>query len=253
MKTIKGIIFDVDGVLVYQGDVCPGAIETVAALRKNGIVLRFLTNSTLNSRQSYAEKLNHAGFQIYCQEVITASYATAVYLSHINPTSCWIMLERAGLDEFKGFQQDRDNPEYIVIGDNRSCFDFHNLNEALRRLMQGSKLIGKIPELVDTSLGEIELNVGSWVSMLERASGVKATYIGKPGPCMFELTLKTMNLDGSAVAMVGDRVSTDVKGARNYGITSVLLRTGEFDEKDLEGDVKPDFAFDTIQEVLTIV
>jgi HAD superfamily hydrolase (TIGR01458 family) len=253
MKTIKGIIFDVDGVLVYQGDVCPGAIETVAALRKNGIVLRFLTNSTLNSRQSYAEKLNHAGFQIYCQEVITASYATAVYLSHINPTSCWIMLERAGLDEFKGFQQDRDNPEYIVIGDNRSCFDFHNLNEVLRRLMQGSKLIGMIPELVDTSLGEIELNVGSWVSMLERASGVKATYIGKPGPCMFELTLETMNLDRSAVAMVGDRVSTDVKGARNYGITSVLLRTGEFDEKDLEGDVKPDFAFDTIQEVLTIV
>jgi HAD superfamily hydrolase (TIGR01458 family) len=253
MKTIKGIIFDVDGVLVYQGDVCPGAIETVAALRKNGIVLRFLTNSTLNSRQSYAEKLNHAGFQICRQEVITASYATAVYLSHINPTSCWIMLERAGLDEFKGFQQDRDNPEYIVIGDNRSCFDFHNLNEALRRLMQGSKLIGMIPELVDTSLGEIELNVGSWVSMLERASGVKATYIGKPGPCMFELTLETMNLDRSAVAMVGDRVSTDVKGARNYGITSVLLRTGEFDEKDLEGDVKPDFAFDTIQEVLTIV
>jgi NagD protein len=253
VQKIKGIIFDIDGVLMYQGKVCAGAIETIGTLREKGIVLRFLTNSTLNSRRSYAEKLSQAGIDIYSEEVITASYATAVYLSRINPTSCWIMLERAGLEEFKGFQQDRENPEYVVIGDNRSRFDFQHLNQALRLLMKGSKLIGMIPELVDTSLGEIELNVGSWVRMLESASGTKATYIGKPGLFMFELTLNTMNLDRSAVAMVGDRVSTDVRGARRCGLIPVLLTTGEFDEKDLEGDVQPDFVFDSIQDVLTIV
>jgi len=100
VQKIKGIIFDIAGVLMYQGKVYPGAIETIGTLREKGIVLRFLTNSTLNSRRSYAEKLSQAGIDIHLEDVITASYATAVYLSHINPTSCWIMLERALLGRY---------------------------------------------------------------------------------------------------------------------------------------------------------
>jgi len=89
---IRGIIFDIDGVLEFQGKVCPGAIETVDVLRDKGIVLRFLTNSTLKSRESCAERLRKAGFRIFREEVITASYATAVYLEELDPRSCWIML-----------------------------------------------------------------------------------------------------------------------------------------------------------------
>ena len=223
-ENIKGIIFDVDGVLKFQGKIYPGAIETINTLRDKGTVLRFLTNSTLKSRESCAEKLRNAGFRIFYDEVITASYATAVYLRKLKPKSCWIMLEREGLNEFKEFNQDTRNPEYIVIGDNRSNFDYEHMNKALRLLLKGAKLVGMITELVDISMGETELNVGSWAKMLERASGVKATYIGKPRPYMFEMTLKTMNLDKSEVIIVGDRISTDIKGAKNAGIRSILLK-----------------------------
>ena len=252
MKNIKGAIFDIDGVLKYHDKALPNAVETIDTLRENEIILRFMTNSTLKSRASCAEDLNKSGFTIHPDEIITASYATAKHLEEIQPKSCWIMLEREGLDEFKKFTQDINNPEYIVIGDNRSKFDFEHMNKALRLLLKGAKLIGMTPDTVDCSMGEPELNVGSWVHMLEKASGVKACYIGKPSPYIYKLTLQTMGINKEEVVMVGDRVATDIQGANDLGIKTILLRTGEFKEKDLNGDVKPDFIFDSIQDILSI-
>lgn len=247
---IKGIIFDIDGVLEFQGKIYDGAIETINSLRDKGIVLRFLTNSTLKSRNSCADKLKKRGFRIFEEEIITASYATALYLKKLNPKSCWVMLEREGLNEFRDFAQDMEKPEYIVVGDNRSNFDFNHLNKALRLLLKGAKLIAMTPGLVDASMGQLELDVGSWAQMLERASGVKAVYVGKPNPYVFELALKSMNLDRSEVVMVGDQISTDIKGANNVGMRSILLKTGEFDERDLNSNIKPDFIFDSIRDIL---
>jgi HAD superfamily hydrolase (TIGR01458 family) len=250
---IKGIIFDIDGVLEFQGKVYPGAVETIDRLRQKGIVLRFLTNSTLKSRKSCTERLQKAGFRLQEEEVITASSATAKYLGGLSPRSCWVMLEREGRDEFKNFVQDADNPEYVVVGDCRNRFDFDHLNQAVRLLLKGAKLIGMQAELLDTSMGEVELNVGSWVGMLERAAGIKATYIGKPSPYVFDLTLETMGLDKEEVIVVGDRVSTDVKGAKECGLKSVLIKTGEYSERDLVAGIEPDFVIDSISEVLRVV
>jgi len=253
LSDVKGMIFDVDGVLEFQGRVYPGAIETLDTLRERGIVLRILTNSTLKSRRSCAQKLRKAGFQVFDKEVITASYATARYLEGLNPRSCWVLLEREGLDEFQDLKHDRENPEYIVIGDYQSKFNFENLNHALRLLQNGAKLIGMQSELVDNSMGDAELNVGSWVEMLARATREEATYVGKPNSYVFDLTLKTMGLEKRNVIMVGDMVSSDIAGAKNCGIRSVLLRTGEFNERDLDGDIEPDFVFDSIEDVLSVI
>ena len=249
---VRGLIFDVDGVLEWRGEVCPGAVDTINALRRRGMVLRFLTNSTLKSRHSCAERLRRAGFRILDEEVITALYATTEYLRGLSPRSCWVMLEREGLDEFKDLRQDTENPEYIVIGDNRSKFDFDHLNKALRLLLNGAKLISMQGELVDRSLGEPELHVGSWAGMLERAAGVEAVYLGKPSSYVFDLALKTMGLEKSKVVMVGDKVSTDIVGAKNSGLRSVLLKVGEFDERELLAGVEPDWMLDSITEVMAL-
>jgi len=253
MTKYQGVIFDIDGVLTYQDMVFPSAPQVVDLLRRQGLTLRFLTNSTLKSRRSCAARLREVGFQIDDAEVLTASYITALYLRQIKPRSVWVMLEREGLDEFLDFPQNLENPEYIVIGDNRSNFDFVHLCKALRLLRKGAKLIGMIPELVDTTLGDLELNVGSWVHMLELASGVPATYIGKPHRFAYEYTLRSMGLDKSQVIAVGDRTGTDIQGANDFGIPSVLLRTGEYAENDLSRTARPDFVIDSIQELPTIV
>jgi inorganic pyrophosphatase len=248
----KGAIFDVDGVLEYHGKALPGAAEAVARLRDIGVVVRFLTNSTLKSRASCAARLERNGIEASVAEVITASFAAASYVRSLNPRSCWVMLEREGLEEFDGIPVDEANPEYIVVGDNRSRFDFEHLNRALRLLASGAKLVGMQSELVDTSMGALELNVGSWVGMLERASGVKAVYTGKPDAYAFELALASMKLAKTEVAMVGDKVSTDVRGARDFGIASILVKTGEFDPKELADHPSPDFVLGSVREVAAV-
>lgn len=252
MQNIHAVIFDIDGVLEFQGKVYPGAIETVNSLRQRGIQLRFLTNSTLKSHVSAAEKLRRKGFQVFDEEVITASYATAVYLRQVQARSIWLMLEREGRDEFNDFVHDPDHPEYVVVGDYRDNFNFANLNKALRLLLDGARLVGMSPEELDASLGEPELNVGSWAKMLERAAGAPAIYIGKPSQYVFEMALSSLGLPKDTVLMIGDRISSDITGANRFGIRSVLLRTGEFDPKHLDGSARPDYIFDSIQEILTL-
>ena len=155
------------------------------------MAIRILTNSTLKSKKDCADKLNAMGFDIREEEVITASYATAQYLGTLGPKSCWVMLNGKGLEELKAFRHDEENPEYIVVGDYREDFNFQNLNKALRLLQKGARLIVMIPEKVDQSLGEMELTVGAYCRMLEDASGVTATYIGKPSKYVFEMALRS--------------------------------------------------------------
>ena len=249
LEKFKSVLFDIDGVLEFQGKAYPGAVELLDVLRRKGVIIRILTNSTLKSRMHCTTRLTQLGFQIFENEVITASYATAKYLKTLNPRSCWVMLKGKGLDEFRDFRCDTDNPQYIVLGDYRDGFNFENMNKVLSLLLKGSKLIVMIPEKVDHSLGGVELTVGAYGKMLEDAAQITATWIGKPNKYMFEVALDTMKVDRRRVLMVGDRVSTDVQGAKAAGIKSVLVKTGEFKESDLTGNVQPDYVVETVADI----
>jgi HAD superfamily hydrolase (TIGR01450 family) len=160
------------------------------------------------------------------------------------------MLKQEGLDEFRDFYNDSENPEYIVVGDFREDFNFQNLNKALRLLSKGAKLIVMIPEIIDNSMGELELTVGAYGKMLEEAANIKATYIGKPNRYIFDTAVDTMGItERDKVLMVGDRISTDILGARNAGLKSALVKAGEFREGDLASPITPDYIFDSIRQV----
>jgi len=229
--------------------VIPQAPELLNFLRSKGIEIRILTNSTLKSRKSCSEKLNAMGFTVHEHEVITASFATARYLKTLNPKSCWVLLKREGLEEFIDFVQDTENPEYIVLGDYREDFRFEMMNKAAELLVGGAKLIVMITEKLDAGMGGVELTVGAYGGMLEDATGVVATYIGKPNRYVFDMVLNTMRVANNRVLMVGDKLSTDIVGARNAGLASVLVKTGEFRESDLDNEIKPDFIFDHVGQL----
>lgn len=242
-SAIAGVIIDIDGVLIYQGRAYRGAVEFVRKLREHGLRVCYLTNSTLNSRHACALKLRRNGFWAAENHVITASYATAHYLRACRARSIWLMLTGAGRREFDGIQNDTTKPEFVVIGDFRNRYKTRTMNKALRLIVKGAKLIGMIPELTDTSLGQIELNVGSWVRMLETAAGCKALYIGKPNPYPFKLALQSMCLPADKVMMIGDRADTDIAGAQGAGMRTMLVRTGEYQETR---DITPDVIVDSI-------
>jgi inorganic pyrophosphatase len=246
-RQFDGVIFDVDGVLEYQGKVYAGAVELLEELRRLGTDVRILTNSTLKSRRSAALKLRNKGFPVDDDQVVTASYASAQYLREHDARSCWVMLKGEGIEEFHDLPQDPERPEYLVLGDCREEFNFATMNRALKLLMGGARLIVMIPEMIDSSMGDLELTVGAYGRMLEEATKTRAVYIGKPNRYIFEIALHGMKVgDRGRVLMVGDKVSTDILGEQQAGARSALIKTGEYRDGDLGGPILPDHVFESI-------
>ncbi len=121
--------------------------------------------------------------------------------------------------------------------------------KTMNRALKGARLLLMIPVEVDHSLGSVELSVGAYGQMLEDAAGIKATDIGKPGTYIFDAALEGINADRDSVLMIGDRVATDIVGARGAGIKSVLMKTGEFKTSDLNGEVQPDFIVNSVNKI----
>jgi len=249
----KGLLLDVYGVLEYKGERCPGALEFIQEINHRGIPYRLLTNSTLQSRQSMAEKLQKYGFEVTAQHVVTASSASAAYLRSVDARSIRIIVDGAGTDEFDGLPIDEESPEYLVLGDARDGFNFKNLNIMYRQLLDGSKLLVMIPNITSKEKDGPEITVGGYGKMLELAIGHPAVWIGKPAPTMFDMAMRDMNLTRKDVLMVGDNMHIDVDGARNAGVASGLMLTGEYANKRPGPEDNPDYVFENILDILKLL
>jgi len=243
------VIFDVDGVLEYRGRAYPKAGELINFLRAQNISIRIITNSTLKCRKDCADRLIALGINIHHNEVVTASYASAVFLKSKNVKSCYLMLKGKGVNEFVDFDLNSNTPEYVVVGDFRDDFNFKNLNKALRFLKNGAKLLTMIPELIDHTQGDLEVNVGSFGTLLQHASKQEMITVGKPNEFIFKIVLDNSTFQYDQVLMIGDKIDTDIIGANRIGIKSALIKQGEFSIDDLDKGITPTYQFDSLTEL----
>jgi ribonucleotide monophosphatase NagD (HAD superfamily) len=93
------------------------------------------------------------------------------------------------------------------------------------------------------------MDAGPFVSALENASGGKAHIIGKPSCDFYHLACKSMGVDPKFTIMIGDDIQSDVLGAQKAGIKGILVRTGKFSPKDLDGTIIPDLIVDSIADI----
>ena len=93
------------------------------------------------------------------------------------------------------------------------------------------------------------LDAGAFVAALEYASGRTATVIGKPSPAYFEAAVAALEPPPSTVFMVGDDVETDIAGAHNAGLKTVLVKTGKYPGGPLPPSVKPTWVLDSIADL----
>ncbi len=115
---------------------------------------------------------------------------------------------------------------------------------------QGVPFIGTNPDATyPTEIGPMP-GAGATLAMLIAATGVQPTIIGKPGPVIFQEAVERLGGDPSAVAMVGDRLSTDIQGAKAAGLPAILVLSGISTREEAEtGPVRPDYIFADITEL----
>ncbi|OGK20239.1 hypothetical protein A3C23_03340 [Candidatus Roizmanbacteria bacterium RIFCSPHIGHO2_02_FULL_37_13b] len=252
-KTIKAIIFDIDGVLILGSKPIPGATKTIQLLQKNKFPFVMLTNTTLLSRENMAKKINRTlSVKVDKNDILTASSLTGDYLRQRTNNKSLILVEKSAMSEFDGIERNDDHPDFVVLGDFGNEINLDVLNKALRCLYKGAKLIAMQNDPYDlTEKGPI-LNVGSWTALFEKASGKSAIIIGKPSVNAFKLACAKFNINKKNIAVIGDSIEKEILPAKKLGLISILVKTGvsNFEKKTTK---EADYIIDSIAELPNLI
>ncbi|MEZ4619689.1 MAG: TIGR01458 family HAD-type hydrolase [Caldilineaceae bacterium] len=251
LSSVEGLLIDIEGVLLHGNEVIPGAQEALSALRARGIPHRFITNTTVYSRLTMLERLQALGFDIQLNELFTATYAAARYLEEQGAQRYYPLLLPDAQLEFTGLDVDEETPEFVVIGDMGASFTFARMNRALRAVLNGARLIALHKKRTWRTEDGIYLDAGAFVVALEYAAETRAEVVGKPSKAYFRMVLDDLGIDPAHLAMIGDDVESDVRGAQLIGMRGWLVKTGRFRKEDLQRGIWPDKVFESIAEIVT--
>lgn len=247
---LKGVLLDVDGVLVQAWKPLPGSIETVARLREEGIPFRLVTNTTQFSCAGLARKLREGGLDVRDEEVLTATAATAAYLRRHHPgASCFLLATGDAVVDLQDVNRVDDDADVVIVGDAEQDFTYDNLNKAFRMVMNGAALVAMQRGLYWMTDEGPALDVGAFVTGIEQAAKVRAGVAGKPSPDFFLSALESLGLEAREVLMVGDDVQSDVNAARAIGMHAALVRTGKYRPEDEELIELPVRVIDSIADL----
>lgn len=250
LERIKGLLIDLDGV-VYLGDrPIPGVRESFRLFRERSLPFLLVTNNSSRTTQQFADKLAAMGIPVSPAEILTSAEATATYLARHAPSGSHVfVIGEEGLREAltrRGFLLDQPPYEFVVVGLDRS-FDYARLTGAIKAIRAGARLIGANPDpTLPTEYGETA-GAGSLLAAVATGAGVQPLVIGKPEPTMFLLGTQRLGFQPAEVAALGDRLDTDVLGARRAGVLAVLVLTGITHREELgSSSVRPDLVVDDL-------
>ncbi|MCB0061582.1 MAG: HAD hydrolase-like protein, partial [Caldilineaceae bacterium] len=139
----------------------------------------------------------------------------------------------------------------VVVGDLGAGFNFARMNRAFRAVLNGARLIALHKKRMWRTEEGMYLDAGPFVVALEYAAETRAEVVGKPSKAYFRMALDDLQIDPARVAMIGDDIESDVRGAQLIGMQGWLVKTGRFRKEDLARGIWPDKVLDSIAEIIT--
>jgi HAD superfamily hydrolase (TIGR01458 family) len=252
---VRGILFDLDGVLYNSEEPIEGAAEAIGWVQAKGIPHLFVTNTTSRGRAALVEKLERFGIRTDQSRILTPCIAAAEWLRARNDGATALFVDPRAHDEFEGvpllLEDQETGARYVVVGDLADAWDFRTLNRAFR-------ILHSSPQTVLIALGMtrfyqaqdgLRMDVAPFIAALEHAAGKKALVFGKPAAPFFEAAIEKLRLPAREIVMIGDSIESDVAGAQESGLRGLLVRTGKYRPSDLEGEVRPEAILDSIRDL----
>jgi HAD superfamily hydrolase (TIGR01450 family) len=257
-----GFLIDAYGVLVHSSGPFPGARRFVERLEANQRPFCVITNDASRLPSSCARKYRADGIDIDASRVITSASLLAPYLDDLDLEDAAIAVlgppesrEYVTRSEARLVDPTREEFDVLVICDESGYEFIHTVDETLTRMIRRidrddpPELILPNPDLIyQRSASEYGITSGSVAAMFEsildsRYPGrdLRFTRLGKPHPRMFERGIELCGTDN--VVVLGDQLETDIRGANDAGLDSVLVATGldhgAFDWQNHE--ISPDY------------
>jgi len=244
----SAFLFDLDGVFYNDTRPIPGGADVITRLRAQGVAFRFVTNTTSKGRASLAQKLQSFGISAEPHEIFCPAVAAVAFLREKKASGVFFTTADTRA-EFDGVREDVTQPDYVVLGDLGDDWTYARLNQGLRYLLGGARLIALGMSRYWRADDGPRLDVGPIASAFSYATGQPPIVLGKPTADFFRLVARDLHVDPARCTMVGDDIVTDIGGAQSAGMRTILVRTGKFMPKDLDGAIKPDRIIDSIADL----
>ncbi len=236
ISNIRHVALDMDGTIYRGGTLFDSTAPFLNLLQQLGIGYTFLTNNPSKSVTDYLDHLKHLGISATQDQLYTSTQATIEYLRAHNPRieRIFALGTPSMCEEFRiaGFSLVSDNPsdepEAIVVGFD-TTLTYPRLCRAAWWIGRGKPFVATNPDRVcPTDQPTVLVDCGAICACLQSATGRSPDVVlGKPDPGMIRGILHRHSLQPHQVAMVGDRLYTDMAMARRAGALGVLVLTGE--------------------------
>jgi HAD superfamily hydrolase (TIGR01458 family) len=278
---VRGLVLDLDGVLVLRGALIPGAVEALAALDRRGIPYVIGTNMSIVSRATLARELARGGLPVPAERVVTAaSTAAALARRRYGAAPLYVMGSPDALTEFAGLRllsyDEAADPAAeataVIVGDAGDDFTPRNVQSAFRLLRAGAGFVAMHKNRWWITPAGVLLDSGGYVAALEYGTERRAIVTGKPSAAFFGEAVRMLAGQGGEaalsghgasnrlsprdVAMVGDDLWNDIRGAQKAGLRGVFVRSGKHGDAELarlaaeRGGRGPDAVAPSITEVV---
>ncbi|XP_054742670.1 haloacid dehalogenase-like hydrolase domain-containing protein 2 [Anastrepha obliqua] len=225
--SIKAALIDLSGTLHVEDEPTPNAVYALKRLRETNIHIKFVTNTTKESRKTLHERLQKMGFELETSEIFSSLSAAANYVEKEKLNPFYLLSEDARRD-FVCTDKERQL-DSVVVGLAPDEFYYENLNKAFNLLMAN-----KTNRLIAIHQGKyykrrdgLALGPGAFIKGLEYATSVRSILIGKPNEYFFRSAIPE-GIRPEECVMIGDDPNDDIAGAMQLGLKGIQVKTGKY-------------------------
>ncbi len=248
LERVKLFVLDMDGTIHVGGKLFPWTLPFLEKVKKSGKEYVFLTNNSSKGPREYEEMLKKMG--IPSPMVFTSGEATA---SRVIEKFGRVRVHVFGTDSLKrvfkdfGLEVVEDDPQVLILG-----YDTTATYEKIRKfaifLRKGLPYIATHPDINCPSQEGLIPDAGSFIELFRASTGrVPDEIVGKPNPQILLQLASRFGVSPEEIAVIGDRLYTDIELARRTGAVSILVLSGETGREDLENSpIKPDLVVENL-------
>lgn len=257
-RLYRGYVLDLDGTVYLDDHPIPGVPETIAALREAGSRVVFLTNKPLDRPVTYARKLSAMGIPAEAGDVVSSIDALISYLATRPPRGPILpvtepLLAEVLIEAGYAISHEPSKAAMVVVSWDRT-FDYAKLERAFHAVRAGARIVATNPDPFCPGPNGGQPDCAAMLAAIEACTGTRAeAVVGKPSPFMAAAILDRLRLPASDVALVGDRLLTDVRMAKEAGMVSMLVLSGATHPADLvDVETRPDYVLDDLRLVAPV-
>ncbi|GAB2932457.1 HAD-IIA family hydrolase [Rhodococcus aerolatus] len=246
-------LMDMDGVLVHEDHLVPGADAFLAELTGRGVPFVVLTNNSIRTPRDLRARLLATGLDVPEGAIWTSALATAAFLQEQRPGGSAYVVGESGLTTALhdvGYVLTERDPDYVVLGETRT-YSFTAITQAIRLVERGARFIATNPDTTGPSRDGSLPATGAVAALITAATGKAPYYVGKPNALMMRSALRKIGAHSENTLMIGDRMDTDVLSGLEAGLQTILVLTGISTPESVESyPYRPTAVLDSVADLV---